>query len=478
MSATRIPALVPGRPLPGIGWWLLLGAMLALHLSLALGWLAALGLLAFVLLQRWRPLDFTSAYLMVVAGASVVNYGRGALTFELSILSGGILFMLFCYWAEFRDRALGITHARLTLPLALFVGLTCVNFVRGGIIGNSMRFGGLELIAALALGSAALIARREFDERFVRTVLIWLWIICLAHMMLGIYAYAALRVRTGSIYYQPTPGVVLAFMLNFALRARSRKWSILGLLSLMPMLLHQFLSFTRGFWFAAMAATLFSILVYTGRGPGVGKRWTRALTGLAVITGLGIAVAVFAFAVLGLGDIAEIAGSRFASSTGTEMSWETGSNIVRLVEYFHVLGDIAQKPWFGWGLGYYYVVQEPIGFRLIEKWYCHQNYLLITLKQGLLGLALFVWVLIAAFRTGWGGRRAVEPWRQAWCTGTAAATLWLILYSNVHFPLAEVNTVFTTALIWGGAMSMTRTGRSLLRWRRGEPAPTAEDERT
>jgi len=403
---------------------------------------------------------------VVVAGSTIINYARGALAFELSILTVVILFSLFCYWVEYREHWLTITHARVTVPLLLFVGLTCVNFVHGMIAGNSPRFAGLELIAALGLASAFIIGRREFDEKFVRTVLIWLWCVCLVHMFLGIFAYATLRARTGSIYFTCVPGVVFAFMLNFVLRARTRKWFLLGLVGLLPMLLHQFLSFTRGYWLAAMAVAVFSVAVYGGRGQGAAGRWKRSFSWLGVTAAIGAVAAVVAFGALGMGDIAMVAGSRFSSSASTEMSIETGSNVVRLVEYFHVLGDIVKKPLFGWGLGYYYVVQEPIGFRLVEKWYVHQNYLLITLKQGLLGLVLFVTMLIAAFRTGMAGRHFPEPWKQAWCTGTASATLWLILYCNVHFPLAEVNTVFTTALLWGGAMSLTRTGRTVLRWRR------------
>jgi len=465
MTTHDAPVAAPRRAMPGIGWWLLLGVALGLHLALPFGWAAGIGLLFFVLVQRFRPLDFSLSFLVLVAGASIINYARGALTFELSILTGVILFTMFCYWTEYRERSITITHARLTVPLLVFMTLTCLNFVHGMVVGNSPRFGGLELLAALSLGSAFLIARRDFDESFVRTVLIWLWVVCLVHMFLGLYAYAVLRARTGSIYFGCVPGVVFAFMLNFVLRARSPKWFWLGLVALLPMLLHQFLSFTRGYWLAAMAAAAFSIVVYAGRGKGTGERWRRSMSWLGVTGAIGVAAAVFAFAALGMGNIAEVTGSRFSSTTGTEMSIETGSNVVRLVEYFHVLGDIVKKPIFGWGLGYYYVVQEPIGFRLVEKWFVHQNYLLITLKQGLVGLVAFVWMLFAAFRTGWDGRRFDEPWKQAWCAGTASATLWLILYANVHFPLAEVNTVFTTALIWGGAISMTRTGRTVVRWR-------------
>jgi hypothetical protein len=44
--------------------------------------------------------------------------------------------------------------------------------------------------------------------------------------------------------------------------------------------------------------------------------------------------------------------------------------------------------------------------------------------------------------------------QQSWCAGTAAMCLYLIVYQLVHFPLAEVNSVFTLALALGVTMAM------------------------
>ena len=140
----------------------------------------------------------------------------------------------------------------------------------------------------------------------------------------------------------------------------------------------------------------------------------------------------------------------------------------------HVAEDIIHSPIIGYGLGYSFVVKDPITFKSEEHWFVHQNYLLVWLKQGLIGLALFVWVLISAFLTGWTGRNRKDPYEAAWCAGAAAVALHLLIYCNVHFPLAEVNSTFAVALMWAGRCRSPRPGA---RCCAGGPTPTRPGHR-
>ena len=237
------------------------------------------------------------------------------------------------------------------------------------------------------------------------------------------------------------------------------------MLALLPLLTHQFLSFTRGYWLGLIGSALFSIAVHGGRGPGSRGRWLLSVRLLAGLAGLVVVGGVLLSVVFNIRNLADLALSRLSSSTGTEFTFETSSNIVRLVEYARVLDDIVLAPWLGHGLGYFFVVREPLHQQLLEQWFVHQNYLLVWLKQGLLGLALFVTMLVAAVRTGLDGRRLEEPLAAAWCTGAAAATVFVMIDSFVHFPLAEVNATFPIALLWGGAIALTARGRWRFRWR-------------
>ena len=74
-------------------------------------------------------------------------------------------------------------------------------------------------------------------------------------------------------------------------------------------------------------------------------------------------------------------------------------------------------------------------------------------------------------RTGLRGRSLEDLSEQSWCTGAAALVVYCMVYSLVHFPLAETNTTFTFALCTGVAMRLTATDTIALRWkgRRTQP---------
>lgn len=448
-------------------WWLLLAVVLALFFGVH--WTAALALLAFALLQRARPLDFLFSFLLVVGVATFVDYGGGALTSQLTLLTLGIVFMLFCYLMARRSEALVLQRTPLTVSLVLYTGLTTLNFLRGLMIGNSLRYASLELFVGLALASCLLVANFRVDRSRVVTMLAGLWIIGLAHVVLGLYVFFLIHARTGGIYFTAVPGLVAVLLFNFALRGTSPRARWLPMLAMLPLITHQLLSFTRGYWLGLMAGVVWSVAVFGGWGAGSGQRWmriARLLGGLVLISAVAAEILSVLYDIPGLADVAW---RRLSTSTGTEVTGETASNISRLLEYDHVLRDIAATPWLGRGLGYFFVTRDPFLQTLNEQWYVHQNYLLVWLKQGLLGLGLFIATLVAAVSAGLRGRRLAEPWAAAWCAGTAAATVFVMVMANMHYPLAEVNSTFPLALMWGGTIALTSRGRwwFLWRWRAG-----------
>ena len=78
-----------------VPWWLLLLSMLAL--ALYVHWIAAVAVLALLIIQRARPLDFLTSYLMVVVFGSFINYGSGQLTSQMWVFTVFLVFMLYCY---------------------------------------------------------------------------------------------------------------------------------------------------------------------------------------------------------------------------------------------------------------------------------------------------------------------------------------------------------------------------------------------
>ena len=471
---TTVTPTLPARQLPMALYWALLGAVLAVHFLIGPWWALAVGGLG--LLQIWRPLGFLPAYLMVVAGGSFVDYSQGHLTSELSVLSVGILFMLFCYLLAMRSEAFTLPRAGLTVPLAGYLGLTLLNFLRGMVVGNSLRYAGLELIAALAMGCTFLVGNLPMTPTAIFTALAGLILMALGNSALGFHEFSVAHQRVGSVYFTAVPGIVALVLFNFALHEKRARRSAIWILFMAPLLVHQFLSFTRGFWLGLSGGFLYSIVAFGGFGAGSAARWRRVVTRGGILFGL-VSIGVLLIAsVFGISNLLDLARDRLSSSTGTKLTFETSSNIVRLVEYARVIRDIIASPWIGHGLGYYFVVREPIHDQLIEQWYCHESYLLVWLKQGIPGLLLYVSVLVSAFLTAHQASRRAPGLEGAWCAGAAAVTIFVALYSTVYFVLvAEVNTAFLIALLWGGSLSIAARGHWRLRWRapRGDadPAP-------
>ena len=379
--------------------------LLALVIALYVAWgpIAAVAVLAFLIVQRVRPFDFLTSFLIVMIAGSIVNYSAGHLTTELSVLTVGLLFMLFCYVLAMGRNMATITQSKMTAALLSYGLLTLVNFARGLIVGNSPRYAGLELIAMLALASAFLVATLPITPRVIAATAVALIATGIVHACLGLYAYKVIGMRTGAIFFQPIAGIIVSFGFPFVLREPDARRRWLWLLALVPPLLHQFLSFTRGFWLALIGTTIFSVAIYSGRGAGSGPRWRRSGTVLGVLLGVGVFAAMLAATAFGIQDIFTNAAERFASSGSTEVTFETSSNIVRLSEYMHVAEDIIHSPIIGYGLELPFVVKDPITFKSEEHWFVHQNYLLVA-RSRTDRIALFVWVLISAFLTGWSGR--------------------------------------------------------------------------
>src|SRR5439155_13124513 len=180
-----------------------------------------------------------------------------------------------------------------------------------------------------------------------------------------------------------------------SLRSRTPATALGWLALSLPLLLQQFLTFGRGLWLADLAGLAVAIVVFAGFGKGSAARWRRS--GLVVGT---LSGAVLTFGLILGANFLRVAGTRLASVTSTEYSYETASNVARLMEYSTVVGLISHSPWLGYGLGYTFLATDVIRFVHYEQSYAHQNYLLVWLKQGALGLAIFLWMLWSAITLG------------------------------------------------------------------------------
>lgn len=464
MTTSTLREVRPSTVVPGPGWWIV--AILALVVAMGVHWIAGVAVLLWALVQwRW-PFDRLTAALVLATTASFVDYTQGHLTAELAVISLCIVFFLFCHLLHSGSLSLRVPKTPMTVPLLLYLSLSTFNFVRGVVTGQSLRYATLEILAAWALGSSFVVASIGDLRRRLRFVLIWLWVVCLGHLALGIYWLRITHVRTGRLSFAPIPGVVAMLLMPLGLRARGTRERIFWMLVLAPLLLHQFLSFTRGYWLALMLGTAFLLVATGGFGSGAMRRWSRSLTFLVGIVGAGVTAAAIAAIALHIPDLFSDALVRLRSSTSTRIEFEASSNIIRIAEYAQAWPRIAESWIWGKGLGFYIVIRDAMNHKLLEQWFIHNNYLLVVLKQGVVGLALLLTVLGSAAWTGIRNASArTEEFESGLCLGMAAATLYVGFYCLVHFPLGEINTIFTLALVWGVGMHLGDPGWWTLRWR-------------
>ena len=459
-------ALVAQR-MPGPRWWLLLS--LALGLGFAVNWGASLALLVVVFLFMVRPFDFLTVFLLLVCGASLVTIAgpAGGLTRSLSLLSLGVLVMLVVYVLTLGPEAFAIVRTRLTWPVLAYGVLSFVNACRGMLVGAEPRYVGLELIAVLSLGTSLLVANALDPERDLKMATVGVIVIAFAPAIRG-FIVGTEKAHDMSTYMMAVPGIVGVMLVNLALRSKSMT-SIIGLIALsLPLFLHQLITFGRGLWTGCLAGIALSVVLFAGVGRGTGMRWRRVLTVLGLLVLLGAVGGIQAALLLGHGDLLRDAGARFVSIGSTEEKYETRSTFARLWEYAVVARHIQQNPWAGYGLGYAFPVKQPWGL-LRTQWVVHQNYLMVWLKQGVIGLLIFIWMIWAAITLGIreARRHREDIWAASWCATMAAGTLFLAVFSISNFPFTEVSGMFLLAILWGGTMALS--GAPFLRFRWSRP---------
>jgi O-antigen ligase len=448
-------------------WTLWLQVALVLTVGMAVNWGIATALVVLMLAQMARPYDYLTAFLLIVCGASLVYNEGGGMTLQLGLLTIVILVMLVFYALNMWERTLTIPIAPLTWPVLAYVGLSILNAGRGILVGYAPKWVNLELMPALALGTSLLVGNALDPKRSLRFLSIALVILGYVPAFSGFRQFSIEQGHTTGLYSAAGPGLVGLFCVNLALRSRSLPGAIGWLLVSLPLFLHQFVSFGRGLWTGCMGGFLAAIWIYTGGvRRGSGARWRRVVVVSAVVITLGVLGAIQAAIVSGRTDVLQEAGTRFGSITSTKEGIETQSNLIRIWEAFKVLGLIQQSPWIGYGLGYTFLARQPWNPEMGTQWGVHQNYLLVWLKQGLLGLGLFLWMLGTAVVVGTReSRRRDDFWESSWSASAATATVMLAVFSLTNYPFDVVNETFLLALLWGGVIAMTCTKRITLRWR-------------
>ena len=229
------------------------------------------GVLAAVFL--WRAFDPVLALAALAGVASFVNNEGGHLTRDLSVVAVVAVYALTCIGVA---RAAGRWRSpggAFTLALIGFLGWTALSAARGVLAGNPLRNLGLELAALSMLSFAWLAGGLRLSVADLRPARVVLVLVGLCHVGLGVWSYAINHIRAGGLWFTPLPGILAVLSLTSALHAQSRRaqWGWTALLGLF--LLHQTISFSRGYWLGLLVALPWTTSAFAGRGSGSSSRW-------------------------------------------------------------------------------------------------------------------------------------------------------------------------------------------------------------
>ena len=458
LSASARTAAAPGSG-PAretvAGAWLLAGAALVAPITLAAtmaahaGW-GPFAVLAGAALAAWSLADARVTVVVAMLMGTFVDYNAGHLTVELTIVTAwlgwsALLFVWRSGWAGWT-----LPPREMLAPLAVWLAVCAFGTVSGLVRGNPLRAMGIELVGAM-WPFVGLVVMQAFRRRSLGYALVALVVIGCLHTVFGLSMLQVYHRRLGGIYFTTVTGIAAVGLWIAAVLAPRRRTRVLCLAAMIPMLMHLFFSFTRGYWLGFIAGFVTaSALAWRDLGrfaPAVRIRRLVVVPALLVVAACTLGVAFLYF---GGPNLLEAAGGRFSSSFSTQATTETLSNIVRLDEYDKAIGAALKSPIVGQGIGYSFITRDFLTRVLRDQWFVHNYYLLLWLKMGVLGLAAFAVLTVSFMRAALRVASQDEDWRvRAWSLGAVAMTVQLLVILTTNYSLADLNTASTVAFVWG-----------------------------
>ncbi len=255
---------------------------------------------------------------------------------------------------------------------------------------------------------------------------------------LGIHADRA----RGPFLQAVANGVTLNLLGLMALDSfrRGRLRGMLALLLLIALPLAIVATKTRAVWLSFAGSILLLLLVSSN------PRLRRACIGLVCAGGLGLLVAV------SFGDVSSSLGDRLEDRSPVEY---------RMVVYEAGWQMFLDKPFTGWGASRMQpeLKKRISGFHL-DAFFVHNTYLEILVEHGLIGLALYVWMVIGVFRVG-RRRGAPGSFPRDGFLDEQFRSLWpiLVLVYLLNGSLVVMNYQFVNGLLFTLAGMLTAQNR-------------------
>lgn len=164
-------------------------------------------------------------------------------------------------------------------------------------------------------------------------------------------------------------------------------------LILIPVVMVSFLalllSLTRGSWFALLVTVIIGVIILI--------YYRRFRINLKVVFSFSVTLAAF----IGLFHFVDLINLEkfWLRFTSISMNKIDISNLGRLIEYVTALQAFQENPIFGKGLGFFFTYFAPgIGYQ--STIYCHNSYLYILAKMGIIGAIPLLFIIYFIIKTG------------------------------------------------------------------------------
>ncbi len=437
-----------------------------------LGWVPAI-LAAGTGMWIWRMGPDLRWPFMAALGAGVFTvYGGGQLTRELAVVSALAALAGVLGIHEYRRRGWSLARNGSTMALAAWFLVGVYGVALGLIRDNSPRFLGIDAFGTFGLLPALLAPLWRARRHAFLHLLAAFTLLSYASALFGLAAFARYHRRIGDAWFGPLPAMGALLLLSVAAHTPDRRLRGAALACVPVLLLHQLLSFTRGYWLGFVIGFLALLTVLVAGSRNRARAMFKAV-GVTLAMGVLAAGALVGAQGLAGGELGASVGSRFGSSFSTEANTSTMSNIIRLVEWRAAVTQVARNPVLGYGAGATLAVQDPFSGTRNDAPYIHQMYLLQWFKYGIAGLLALLWIFVAFVRAGWREAHLSSSWqRRAVGTAVCANTLFMAAVCTSNYTLNQAFAGPPLAFLWGLLLPVVSAqGRQLSDWQGEGPSP-------
>ena len=413
-------------------------------------------LLALVIFLVLNFLDVRITLWFLIAFSILVAYQRGAVTAAMIIaLGSAYIFVCLSVFLKFCLGEFEIRKTKLNQPVAIFLIMVFFQTLRGILNSYPIQWLLIEFLAYSGFGVVFLVINLCDKKETIKKFFQLLIVVAYYQAIIGLWNFFRVGHRIGGYLFGTFPSLVALVLLNLSFYAKEKSKKRIYILISLPLILHLLFSFTRGYWMGFICALLFSYGIYLSSCEySIGIRVWRLLKGAIMFILILAALLIGVKAILPQENLLSSLSRRFISAFSTSLSSATASNFSRLFEYRACLEKIKGSPIFGYGVGYRFPFRDPLfQKKLIASAIVHQFYLMITLKMGLIGLFVFLWMYYVFFKEGLNGSKKIEDsYYKGLSYGFIANSIEQLIISFTNPQFAAVDNNFYLAFTVAGVL--------------------------